>query len=88
MSHSNRQVTGDHTDLEFVDEIVVDWVDTATELVTSTGDEIVDTAVVVPEDADELGTGEVGLVEIEMVGKLGDVTGVLAMTLLPSESMR
>lgn len=50
---------------------------------TSTGDDIVDTAVVVPVNTDEPSPeeGEVP-VGIETVGKFGDVAGVLPMALV------
>lgn len=45
-------------------------------------DDIIDTAVVVPVNADELSPREEDLVGIETVGKFGDVAGVLVKTLV------
>lgn len=64
--------------------MVIDSVDTATELVMTTGDEIVKTAVVVPVDADEPTPGEDDPVGIENVGKFGGVPGVLTTMLVSS----
>lgn len=71
-----------NTDLEFAGGIVTDEVDTATELVTITADEIVDTAVVAPVDANELSSRDEDPVGIETVGKFGDVADVLGMVLV------
>lgn len=62
---------------------MTDKVDTATELVTVTGDDIVNTAVVAPVDASELKSREEDPVGIETVGKFGDVAGVLWTMLVP-----
>lgn len=71
-----------NTDLRFADGIVTDKVDTARELVTTTADEIVDTAVVAPVDANELSPRDEDPVGIETVGKFGgDVADVLGMVL-------
>jgi hypothetical protein len=72
-----------NTDLKFADGTVTDKVDTATELVTTTADEIVDTAVVAPVDANELSPRDEDPVGIETVGKFGgDVADVLGMVLV------
>lgn len=63
---------------------MTDKVDTATELVTTTGDETVNTAVVAPVDSNELSPREEEPVGIEIVGKFGDVAGVLETMMVPS----
>lgn len=63
---------------------MVDKVETATELVTTEADVIVDTAVVAPVEPDELSSKVEDLVGMEIVGKLGDVTDVVVVTLASS----
>lgn len=63
---------------------MVDKVETATELVTTEADVIVDTAVVAPVESDELSSKVEDLVGMEIVGKLGDVTDVVVVTLASS----